>query len=409
MKYMKKTKIIMALAVLVIMSVIGTTVKGATILNYESLSYGDSIYKILVDGQTYTIPQTVTYEDGYSLDLTKYKERISQMSINALTYRNNGEITYNGGLYNALINGEYVVFFDEKGGLKDLTDQLVKDGFQKFQILPSRIAKKQEFEERIINEHPEGDILDQYNFRISTYAEDIALFEQIEADESTKPVLAALPYLGLATKINETLNFDEQRITMKIDLGYYPYAIICRDLRLDSITYSINGQAYTAVPSFNKDTYTYSIKLPDNTPSDATITTKSEGYMQKLISQNNSLKDIDSGLVITEANTRLNNGMATVRVINTFDVTGTYGSMIDKTLSNNPNRTYTIKFTKFNFLKGDIDRNGVVDANDASLALEKYKINQWSQDDLKYGDMDENNLIDANDASLILEVYKTNN
>ena len=62
---MKKTKIIMALAVLVIMSVIGTTVKGATILNYESLSYGDSIYKILVDGQTYTIPQTVTYEDGY--------------------------------------------------------------------------------------------------------------------------------------------------------------------------------------------------------------------------------------------------------------------------------------------------------------------------------------------------------
>ena len=152
-----------------------------------------------------------------------------------------------------------------------------------------------------------------------------------------------------------------------------------------------------------------SIKLPDNTPSDATITTKSEGYMQKLISQNDSLKDIDSGLVITEANTRLSNGMATVRVINTFDVTGTYGSMIDKTLSNNPNRTYTIKFTKFNFLKGDIDRNGVVDANDASLALEKYKINQWSQDDLKYGDMDENNLIDANDASLILEVYKTNN
>ena len=196
---------------------------------------------------------------------------------------------------------------------------------------------------------------------------------------------------------------------MKINLGYYPYAIICRDLRLDSITYSINGQAYTAVPSFNKDTYTYSIKLPDNTPSDATITTKSEGYMQKLMSQNNSLKDIDSGLVITEANTRLSNGMATIRVINTFDVTGTYGSMIDKTLSNNPNRTYTIKFTKFNFLKGDIDRNGVVDANDASLALEKYKINEWSQDDLKYGDMDENNLIDANDASLILEVYKTNN
>lgn len=407
---MKKTKIIIVLVVLTIVSIIGTTVNAATILNYESLTYGDAIYKILVDGQSYTIPQTVTYDDGYTLDLTKFKERVSQMSINALTYRNNGEITYNGGLYNAIIDGEYVVFFKDNAAINNnLTDQIVKNGFERFQLLPDRIKKKETYETRIENENPQGDILDQYNFRISTYAEDIAIFEQIEADTSKKPVLATLPYLGLATKTTETLNFDEQRITMKIELGYYPYAIICRDLRLDSITYSINGQAYTAVPSFNKDTYTYTIKLPDNTPSNATITTKSEGYMQKLIDQNSSLKDIDSGLVITEANTSLSNGMATVRVTNTFDVTGTYGSMIDKTLSSNPNRTYTIKFTKFNFLKGDIDRNGVVDANDASLALEKYKINEWSQDDLKYGDMDENNLIDANDASLILEVYKTNN
>ena len=407
---MKKTKIIIVLVVLTIVSIIGTTVNAATILNYESLTYGDAIYKILVDGQSYTIPQTVTYDDGYTLDLTKFKERVSQMSINALTYRNNGEITYNGGLYNAIIDGEYIVFFKDNAAINNnLTDQIVKHGFERFQLLPDRIKKKETYEARIENENPQGDILDQYNFRISTYAEDIAIFEQIEADTSKKPVLATLPYLGLATKTTETLNFDEQRITMKIELGYYPYAIICRDLRLDSITYSINGQAYTAVPSFNKDTYTYTIKLPDNTPSNATITTKSEGYMQKLIDQNSSLKDIDSGLVITEANTSLSNGMATVRVTNTFDVTGTYGSMIDKTLSSNPNRTYTIKFTKYNFLKGDIDRNGVVDANDASLALEKYKINEWSQDDLKYGDMDENNLIDANDASLILEVYKTNN
>ena len=371
---MKKTKIIIALVVLTIVSIIGTTVNAATILNYESLTYGDAIYKILVDGQSYTIPQTVTYDDGYTLDLTKFKERVSQMSINALTYRNNEEITYNGGLYNAIIDGEYVVFFKDNAAINNnLTDQIVKNGFERFQLLPDRIKKKETYETRIENENPQGDILDQYNFRISTYAEDIAIFEQIEADPSKKPVLATLPYLGLATKTTETLNFDEQRITMKINLGYYAYALVCRDLRLDSITYSINGQAYTAVPSFNKDTYTYTIKLPDNTPSNATITTKSEGYMQKLMDQNSSLKDIDSGLVITEANTSLRNGMATVRVTNTFDVVGTYGSMIDKSLSSNPSRTYTIKFTKYNFLKGDIDRNGVVDANDASVALELFK------------------------------------
>ena len=58
-------------------------------------------------------------------------------------------------------------------------------------------------------------------------------------------------------------------------------------------------------------------------------------------------------------------------------------------------------------LKGDLDKNNVVDANDASVALELYKAQNATSDDIKIGDMDRNNLIDANDASLILEYYKT--
>ena len=61
------------------------------------------------------------------------------------------------------------------------------------------------------------------------------------------------------------------------------------------------------------------------------------------------------------------------------------------------------------FLKGDLDRNGVVDANDASVALELFKGQNADSMDIKIGDMDENGLIDANDASLILEYYKTQN
>ena len=57
--------------------------------------------------------------------------------------------------------------------------------------------------------------------------------------------------------------------------------------------------------------------------------------------------------------------------------------------------------------KGDLDRNGVVDANDASVALELYKAQNATTEDVSIGDMDSNNLIDANDASLILEYYKT--
>lgn len=65
--------------------------------------------------------------------------------------------------------------------------------------------------------------------------------------------------------------------------------------------------------------------------------------------------------------------------------------------------------TTISVLKGDLDRNGVVDANDASVALELYKSQNSTLEDILIGDMDDNNLIDANDASLILEVYKTNN
>lgn len=58
---------------------------------------------------------------------------------------------------------------------------------------------------------------------------------------------------------------------------------------------------------------------------------------------------------------------------------------------------------------GDVDCNGVVDANDASLVLERYKTGDYNLIDLATGDLDNNNLIDANDASLILDLYKTRN
>lgn len=61
------------------------------------------------------------------------------------------------------------------------------------------------------------------------------------------------------------------------------------------------------------------------------------------------------------------------------------------------------------YLKGDLDRNGIVDANDAAVARDLYKYNNPTYEDLLIGDMDENGLVDANDASLILDVYKYGN
>ena len=56
---------------------------------------------------------------------------------------------------------------------------------------------------------------------------------------------------------------------------------------------------------------------------------------------------------------------------------------------------------------GDVDRNNIIDANDATYVLELYKAANYSQDDLTLGDLDFNNILDSNDASLILELYKT--
>ena len=70
-------------------------------------------------------------------------------------------------------------------------------------------------------------------------------------------------------------------------------------------------------------------------------------------------------------------------------------------------KEYEITVKLPEYLKGDLDRNNVVDANDASVALELYKAQNATENDILIGDMDNNQLIDANDASLILEYYKT--
>lgn len=56
---------------------------------------------------------------------------------------------------------------------------------------------------------------------------------------------------------------------------------------------------------------------------------------------------------------------------------------------------------------GDVDKNEIIDANDAAYALELYKVGSYTQEDLDLADLDGNRIIDSNDASLILEIYKT--
>ena len=61
------------------------------------------------------------------------------------------------------------------------------------------------------------------------------------------------------------------------------------------------------------------------------------------------------------------------------------------------------------YLKGDLNRDGMINANDSAVALDLYKYNNASDEDIIIGDMDNNGVINANDAALILDVYKYGN
>ena len=77
----------------------------------------------------------------------------------------------------------------------------------------------------------------------------------------------------------------------------------------------------------------------------------------------------------------------------------------DRTITKSINLTVNSIY-KPAYLKGDLDRNGIVDSNDASYALYLYKTGNYSSEDIMIGDMDGNNIIDSNDASEILKLYK---
>lgn len=68
-------------------------------------------------------------------------------------------------------------------------------------------------------------------------------------------------------------------------------------------------------------------------------------------------------------------------------------------------RFMIVKENKSNILKGDLDRNGVVNSNDAAIALDIYNGRKMEDNDLKIADMDNNGVINSTDAAMILDVY----
>lgn len=59
----------------------------------------------------------------------------------------------------------------------------------------------------------------------------------------------------------------------------------------------------------------------------------------------------------------------------------------------------------FKYKKGDLNKDGVVNSNDAAMALDLYNNNNATTNDIDIGDIDGNNIINSTDAALILDIY----
>ena len=364
-------------------------------------------YKVLLDGQSYQIPDEITFANGsISVSLETYKNNLqnSASQVSTIDY-DNGLLTFKGGVTLSRIANEYVPIVSKSGNLNDsINYDNVKQYFEKYQLLNKLKSKKVEYENSILQTTDENE-LKKFNAFVSNYEDDIERIENLKVTELSQTIYSSIPYLAVNYTFTEGYNSEDNSVSLKIAPTYYLYSIIFRDLRLSILQYSINSNNYVSVPNFDKDTYTYTIKLPDSVADNATITTKSKGYMDNVL-QSNNYTDYDLDLEVIDDTIELKNGTGTAKVKVIYDMYGSLGENADTTFSTNPEREYTIYFTKYDFLKGDLDRNGAVNANDAAVALDLYKYGNATDEDMQIGDMNEDGVINANDAALILDVYK---
>ena len=364
-------------------------------------------YKVLLDGQSYQVPDEVTFANGtISVSLETYKGNLqnSASQVSTLDYEN-GLLTFKGGVTLSKIANEYVPIVSSSGTLNSsINYDNVKGYFEKYQLLNKLKSKKVEYQNSL-QQTTDEDEIKKFNAFISNYEEDIERIEDLKVTELNQTIFSSIPYLAVNYTFTEGYNYEDDSVRLNIAPTYYLYSVIFRDLRLSTLQYSINSSNYVSVPKFDKDTYTYTIKLPSSVADNATIKTKSKGYMDNVL-QSNNYTDYDLDLEVIDDTIELKNGIGTAKVRVVYDMYGSLGEYADTTFNSNPEREYTIYFTKYDFLKGDLDRNGAVNANDAAVALDLYKYGNATDEDMQIGDMNNDGVINANDAALILDVYK---
>ena len=82
---------------------------------------------------------------------------------------------------------------------------------------------------------------------------------------------------------------------------------------------------------------------------------------------------------------------------------------VEKTSFGTTTITDEILLKTIDYIKGDLDRNGVVNSNDAAMALDLYNNNSATDEDLLIGDINEDDVINSTDAAMIMDIYNSGN
>ena len=76
-------------------------------------------------------------------------------------------------------------------------------------------------------------------------------------------------------------------------------------------------------------------------------------------------------------------------------------------------KTFTQNVTVYEsdgtFIKGDMNRDKLVNSTDAALVLDRFKNNNATEEDFKRGDMTNDHILNSTDAALILDAFKNSN
>lgn len=389
------------------------TIKAVSDLKFEPKIY--TKYVVLTDEGKVTLPDTYHFDDGtkdgYNLNLLPLKNTVQNLADtfkDYVTYNSStGEFTSKygiqldfGGSYNAIllkpdgslitdtsnaVNKEYLVRIAKVTMLKNLWNKQIP-------ILETYLNNASSEKEK-----------NQYTTQIKNYREDLAAMENLNLNDIPKDKVGYNFVTTSSSRLSCVPQYDQNTWTHlgeNITLSYYYYTVITRDLRLNSIKYKVNGASETPVSNFNKDTKTYNVQLPVNTPKNATITTTSKSYAIEEDSNRNWI--YDSGISIEESTVTLNNGVGTGKVKVKFDAKP-YGD------NGNYVKEYTINYTIMQYQKGDVNKDGYINALDAAMVLDLYKNNNAVQDNYDYGDMNNDNQLNSTDAAMILDLFKNSN